>query len=281
MKITSEKDILTINILSALLILAVALIPDSPIRATLGIPFILFFPGYLLISALFPSATDLGGIERLALSIGLSLAVVPLIGLALNYTVWGIRLVPVLLSLFVFTILMSVLSLYRRSKLPPEQKFSPSIPVKIPKWSAMPRTDKLFLVGFLVGIVAVGSLTAYLASAPKIGEQFTEFYVLGSNGKLADYPTNMTLGENGTVIIGITNHEYENVTYRVALSIDNQTLETINNIQLCHEANWTQNYTLTLQEAGDRMKLEFRLYKGDTDEPYRSLQLWITVKPPE
>jgi uncharacterized membrane protein len=281
MKITSEKDILTINILSALLFLAVALIPDSPIRTALGIPFILFFPGYLLISALFPSATDLAGIERLALSIGVSIAVVPLIGLALNYTVWGIRLVPVLLSLFVFTILMSVLSLYRRSKLPSEQKFSYSIPVKMPKWNTMPRTDKLFIVGFLVGIVAVGSLTAYLASAPKIDEQFTEFYVLGSNGKLADYPTNMTLGENGTVIIGITNHEYKNLTYKVAISLENQTFETINNIQLSHEANWTQNYTLAPQETGDRLKLEFRLYKEATDEPYRSLQLWITVKPPE
>lgn len=281
MKITSEKDILTINVLSALLILAVALIPDSPLRTALGVPFVLFFPGYILLSVLFPSGKDLGGIERLALSIGLSLAIVPLIGLALNYTPWGIRLAPILLSMFVFILLMSALSLYRRGKLPLEQKFSPISTLKMPKWSALPRTDKLFLVGFLICIVAVGGLTVYLASAPKIGEQFTEFYVLGSNGKLADYPTNMTLGQNGTVILGITNHEYKNVNYRVAISLNNQTLETINNIQLSHEANWTQNYIFTPKETGDRMKLEFQLYKEATDEPYRSLQLWITVKPQE
>lgn len=279
MKITSEKDILTINVLSALLILAVVLISDSPLRTALGVPFVLFFPGYILISVLFPSGKDLDGIERLALSIGLSLAIVPLIGLALNYTPWGIRLAPMLLSLFVFILLMSALSLYRRGKLPPEKKFSPTLPLKMPKWSTLPRTDKLFIGGFLIGIVAVGGLTVYLASSPKIGEQFTEFYVLGSNGKLADYPTNMTLGQNGTVILGITNHEYKNVTYRVAISLNNQTLETINNIQLSHEANWTQNYILTPKETGDRMKLEFNLYKEATDEPYRSLQLWITVKP--
>ncbi|MCW3994539.1 MAG: DUF1616 domain-containing protein [Candidatus Bathyarchaeota archaeon] len=270
-----------VNILSALLLLAVAFIPDSPLRTMLGVPFVLFFPGYTLICALFPGAKDLDGIERIALSIGLSLAIVPLIALALNYTPWGIRLIPVIASLFTFILLMSAMSLYRRSKLPPEQKFTPTIPVKLPKWTAMPKADKIFLVGFLIGIVAVASFTGYLASSPKIGEQFTEFYLLGSNGKLADYPTNMTLGENGTVTIGITNHEYQNVTYKVIISLDNQTLETINGIQLSHQANWTQNYTFTPDKIGERMKLEFNLYKDASIEPYRNLQLWVTVKPPQ
>ncbi|MHB8987039.1 MAG: DUF1616 domain-containing protein [Eubacteriales bacterium] len=42
------------------------------------------------------------GIERVALSFGLSIAVVPLVGLILNYTPWGIRLAPILASLLVF-----------------------------------------------------------------------------------------------------------------------------------------------------------------------------------
>jgi uncharacterized membrane protein len=46
---------------------------------------VLFFPGYTLISALFPRKDSLSGVERLALSFGLSIAVVPLIGLILNY----------------------------------------------------------------------------------------------------------------------------------------------------------------------------------------------------
>jgi len=37
-------------------------------------------------AALFPGKDDLDGIERIALSFGLSIAVVPLMGLALNYT---------------------------------------------------------------------------------------------------------------------------------------------------------------------------------------------------
>ncbi len=281
MEITSEKDLLLVNSLSFLLILAVALVPDSPLRTVLGIPFVLFFPGYTLICALFPGKKDLGEIERVALSIGLSLAVVPLLGLVLNYTPWGIRLASILASLFIFTLIMSALSFYRRAKLPYEQKFSPYLLVKMPKWNAISRSDKLFLIGFLVAIVVVASSTVYLASAPKIGERFTEFYVLGSNGKLADYPVNLMLGENGTVVLGITNHEYENLTYRIVICLENQPLEAIDEIQLSHEMNWSQNYTFTPKETGEKTKLAFELYKQNIDEPYRSLQLWITVKPPE
>ena len=275
------KDLLLVNALSAILILSVVLVPDSPLRTVLGLPFVLFFPGYTLICALFPGKKDLGEMERLALSIGLSLAVVPLVGLALNYTPWGIRLYPIITSLFILTLLLSIASNYRRSKLPTEQKFNLSIPLKMPKWNTMRKSDKLFAIGFLVATVAVGGLTVYLVSAPKIGERFTEFYVLGSNGKLADYPVNLTLGENGTVTLGITNHEYETATYRITISLDNQTLETIDNIQLSHEMNWSQNYTFTPKVTGEKMDLEFNLCKEDIEEPYRSLQLWITVRPPE
>jgi uncharacterized membrane protein len=122
-----SKDLLILDVLSTALILVVFFLPDSPLRIVLGIPFVLFFPGYTLISTLFPHRESLEGVERLALSIGLSLAVVPLFGLALNYTPLGIRLYPILLSLFLFTILMSITSFYRRKSLPAEERFSPSI----------------------------------------------------------------------------------------------------------------------------------------------------------
>ncbi len=276
-----DKDLLAVNGLSVALILAIVLVPDSPLRTALGLPFVLFFPGYTLICGLFPGKKDLGGVERLALSIGLSLAVVPLVGLALNYTPWGIRLAPIIASLFMFTLLLSIVSNYRRSKLPAEQKLNISIPIKMPNWSAMHRSDKLFIVGFLAGIVVVGSLTVYLVSAPKTGEQFTEFYMLGSNGKIADYPSNLTLGENGTVTLGIVNHEYENVTYKIVITVDNDTIDTISNITLSNEMTWEQNYTFTPQKTSDKINLGFELYREGLATPYRSLQLWITVRPPE
>ncbi|MCS7127755.1 MAG: DUF1616 domain-containing protein [Sulfolobales archaeon] len=87
-----------------------------PIRYVMGTVFVLFLPGYSLIQALYKPG-ELSPLEELALSIGLSLAVTPLIGLALNYTPWGIRLTPIVIALSIFTISMTILASYRRFKL--------------------------------------------------------------------------------------------------------------------------------------------------------------------
>lgn len=67
-----------------------------------------------MIEALFPKRGDLDAIEILALSIGLSLAITPLIGLLLNYTPWGIRLDPIVISLTTFTLTMAMLAAHRK-----------------------------------------------------------------------------------------------------------------------------------------------------------------------
>lgn len=83
-------------------------------RYVLGSIMVLFLPGYSLVEALYPGGEDLKPLERLALSIGLSLAVVPLIGLMLNDTPWGIRLTPITISLVLFTETMALVASIRR-----------------------------------------------------------------------------------------------------------------------------------------------------------------------
>ncbi len=86
----------------------------TSLRIILGSLLVLFMPGYSLIEALYPKEEDLTPLERLALSIGLSLAIVPLIGLVLNYTPWGIRLDPILVALSTLTLILMFLSSYRK-----------------------------------------------------------------------------------------------------------------------------------------------------------------------
>ena len=95
MEIDNRKILTAIVAIMLLLFLTVAF-TSGPLRVVLGVLFLLFFSGYTLISALFPRRNDLSGIERLALSFGLNIAVVPLIGFILNYTLWGIKLYPIL-----------------------------------------------------------------------------------------------------------------------------------------------------------------------------------------
>jgi len=98
--------------------LTIYLFPQAPpyvyVRYALGSLFVLYLSGFSLIESLFPRKEDLEPIERLALSIGLSLAVVPLVGLVLNYTTWGIRLDPVFVSLAILTIALSAVAMRRK-----------------------------------------------------------------------------------------------------------------------------------------------------------------------
>ncbi len=95
----------------------------SPIRIILGLPLVLFLPGYSLIATLFPRKDDLDGIERIALSFGLSIAISPLLGLALNYTPFGIRLTPILTVLSLFTVSFAIGAYVRKSRILEEDRF--------------------------------------------------------------------------------------------------------------------------------------------------------------
>ena len=112
------SDIFIVIVFTLLTVIFIVFPPLSNtwIRTVLGLPMVLFFPGYALIAALFPGKDDLDGIERVALSFGLSIAVVPLLGLGLNYTPWGIRLIPILITLVIFTLGMCIITIYRRSE---------------------------------------------------------------------------------------------------------------------------------------------------------------------
>lgn len=107
----------TVIVLSLAITILVFTIPENayPIvyaRYILGSIFVLWLPGYSLIKALFPTK-EIDNIERTALSIGMSLALVPITGLLLNYTPWGIRLTPVTLSLLALTTVFATAAIIR------------------------------------------------------------------------------------------------------------------------------------------------------------------------
>jgi len=91
--------------------------PFIYLRYVFGSLFVLYLPGAALIELLYPKPSDLSQLERLALSIGLSLALVPLVGLVLNYTPWGIRLNPIFASLSFLTLALAMGAVARKYSL--------------------------------------------------------------------------------------------------------------------------------------------------------------------
>jgi len=112
-------------ILSATTTLAMFAIPEGAfplvyVRYALVAIFVSWFPGYCFVRALFPAKPStksenkiLSAAERYALSLGLSLVLVALVGMLLNYTPWGIRLAPFGLSLFSMTVIFATAAAIR------------------------------------------------------------------------------------------------------------------------------------------------------------------------
>jgi len=96
-----------------LVYVAPAQFPWLAMRWVAGSIFVVFIPGFGLVQLLFASRRDFDSIERLALSVGLSLALVPLVGLLLNFSPWGIRLEPILLSLSALVLAFALASALR------------------------------------------------------------------------------------------------------------------------------------------------------------------------
>ncbi len=253
---------------------------DSPVRVPLGLLMVLFLPGYTLIAALFPNKDDLDGIERAALSFGLSIAVVPLIGLALNYTPWGIRLAPVVISLSIFTIALATVAHLRRSSLPSDDRFR--VPFREGLGSLQEelitdqrsRIDKILTVLLIISIIVSITVLVYVIVTPKQGEKFTEFYILGPGGMAYDYPTDVVAGDTSMVIAGVVNHEYRPVNYTLHLSFDGSVL-VHRDLTLDHNMTWEEPVSYVLEYPGVRYRPEFVL-NDSLSSPYRDPYLHIS-----
>jgi len=272
-------DLVFVVVLSLLTVLFVLVPPlsQTPLRIVLGLCFVLFLPGYALVCALFPKRDDLDASERIALSFGLSIAMVPLLGLLLNYTPFGIRLVPVLFCLAVLTIGLCVVAHTRRIKVAESKRFDVDFRVLYSlKGELMAGTglDRALSIALVIAVVLAVLTTAYVITAPKQGERFTEFYILGEGGKATGYPTHLMLGQESTVIVGIVNHEYENVTYVLEVRLNGIVLSS-QIVQLAAEERWEHPVTFVPTQRGKNQKLEFLLYRDG--EVYRSLHLWVDV----
>lgn len=276
--------------LAVVVILSIALVPlveltEGAARIAFGLVFVLFSPGYSLIAALFPRKGSLGGIERLALSFGLSIAVVPLIGLALNYTDWGIRETPILFSILVFILLMSLVAWYRRHRLEPDDRFQVKLTARFQSlgqsWAGQGKWDRVLTVALVIAILgAVGTL-GYVVANPKVGEKFTEFYILGADGKADNYPTEIILGESAEVTVGIVNREQEPTTYTVNITIDGEDFGGLGPITLDDNEKWEVPVIFTPFVTGQDQKVEFILFNTDFNETYLALQLWVDIIQPE
>jgi uncharacterized membrane protein len=281
---------------------------ESPLRIVLTLPAILFIPGYCLIAALFPKKDDIGLVERIMLSIGFSIAIVPLIGLGLNFTSWGIRLDPIVVSLTLFSGVMIIAAFYSRVVIPSRERFRMPIHAfadRIRRESVTPRESRIdrFLNVVLTILILVAVITTvYVVVVPKEGERFTEFYLLNENRTAADYPAQIITGRTYPLYIGVGNQENRDMAYTIETwmlrtKFDNVTntsriiaMDSNNYLSFVLANNETTiiPYNLSVGKTGYN-EVEFLLFnetvpgfeetgRDRINASYRNLHLWLTVE---
>ncbi|UPW00391.1 DUF1616 domain-containing protein [Halorussus gelatinilyticus] len=292
----------------------------TPLAAALGLPLLFFAPGYALVSALFPGATPddartdvtfaevrqhgLSGAERLALGFGVSLALLPLLAVALSLSPWSIVPATVLLSVAVVTALFAVVGAARRLRRPADRRFS--LPVRAwlgdAKRSVLtgPASERALNVGLALGVLLAVGAMGYAVAAPGPGQQYTGVALLSQNetGQLVadDYPSNFTRGESKPLVVELTNHEGERTDYSVVVELqrvrnaDGGAPKVVQDRKLATFTptvgagrTWQTTHEVTPTMTGENLRLTYLVYEGDppqnptTENAYRHVHVWVNV----
>lgn len=263
-----HPDLLASAVIAIAMALQITLYPDwnSPIRALFGFVMVLVVPGYVLHVLLFPRRGDTHGIERIAVTLGLSIVVIPLCGLFLHYTPWGIRPVPIAIALAVFVVATALLATLRLRRLPTAQRFALS--------PGRPGFGAAVALGGLVVAVVTGVVSLTLSLRPE--HAFTEFYVLGPEGQMSDYPASVVPGASFDLTFGVGSREAEPSEYVLRFPFGDNPPEDVG--ELFPGSVWERTLTLRAPREPGCTKLSFELDKAGEESPYRQLHLFVPVQ---
>ncbi len=286
MRIRIKNELLIINICSLLLLLIIWTLPDIPILPiVLGIPFLLFFPGYVLIAALFPKQDEPPMLNRIILAFLFSIAISPLIGLFSNYMPWGITPCAISTSIMVSIVLLSSIASYRRVRTPPEIRFGLYLTLPVIN-IGKPTTASTITYILIISAVASVAMLIYAVTFPQHGERFTEFYMLGLDGEADFFPYQILISDgevesvryvhqiqnprkvwqkihesilveesSARVTIGINNREYENASYQIQVTHSGTVINTLGPISLEHGESWREEIDFEVIEPCARTTL--------------------------
>lgn len=294
-------------------------IEPSPLRTVLALPLVLLFPGYALLAALYPgTAVDervrrdgtrdakatLTQLERLVFSVVLSLAIVPMIGFVLNFTPFGIRLGPMMVAVGGVTVILALVGVLSRASVPSDRRhglragrigawadryLSRSRRSLLSSEAFIPETEtqRLLNLVFVIGIVVFAASVGYAAVTPAADQEpFTELYLVEQtdDGRYTteNISTEFFSGKTRTLYVGIGNHEGRPVDYTIVVQLDGKELDRTRT-HVNDGVTKRVAQPITPKTTGDRIRLQFLLYKGNVpaeptpENAYRSVHLWVTV----
>lgn len=256
----------------------------NAVRIVLGVVCGLIIPGYLVQTAFFPRHVALDVIERVTLSVVLSVAMIPPQILLLD-SISGVNLdVPTITITQTFVILLAgLVSYFRRVAVSAQDRFLFVLNVPLSNWWQLqdPITRLLWTI-FIIAVVVGGVSATAIMLLPAPAEYFTEFYVTDSNGLAEHYVRSVQAGEPIILNASVHNREGQAVTYVIeVLSTDGLLMRT-DPFLLEDDAAIQREITFQLDSVGENIVVELRLLRlgvdDDADEAYRHLRLRFSTE---
>lgn len=277
------------------------LVQGTVLQPLLGLPFLLFLPGYALVAALFPhrpAPDDEGGmtdgapllarrvdlVERAALSFGMSVAILPMLALGLSATPTGIQLPAVVGVISVVVVVGILVSVVRRLRVPAEERYYAPVGGWVKGglgavFTPPSVTDGFVNLALILSVVLAFSTVTFALVVPNHQSSYTSFYLLTENesGDLvaSDYPTSFASGESKDLVMGIENHERQETTYTVVIELQRverseQGVRILEQQELGRKQvtlgpnqTWTGRQTISPGMTGEDLRLKFFLYRGE------------------
>jgi len=328
---TTLYDLLLVVVLGVIAAGAVyTTVVPGPVRTASTLIFALFAPGYVITTALLPARKTvdgkgnrltqrdnpeqedtnelttshrvIDGLERIAFSIGTSVAIVLLTGMGLGIYSGGIRPETVLGVLLLVTGVALVPSVIQRRELDPEE--SPVAPAALtlkrfgPSLFNTSNKARLML-NILTIVIIIGALGSVTYGYVDTDDGLTEFYLLseGPDGEelLGEYPESLSPGEEERFIIVINNQEDEQVNYTLVVKVreevqfegdlvsQNETRLLTEQFSLADNRTERISHKVSTKQTAGRVRLTYLLYVGNppadptSENAYRELHLWLPI----
>lgn len=226
-------------------------------RLVFTLPLVLVLPGYAMAEALFV-ADGFGFPSRLAMSIGLSLSISVVTGLALNITSWGLSSGPFALVLCLIVVCLSFVALVRRQEEPTGQSRKAKV-----------RSNFLHVLLLILAgaIVAGAALVAVAGSAYEPDQGFTQMWLSPAGHEASN-------GQD-KVQLSIRSREVSTVSFSIDAIVAGQTRFSWRNVELAPGETW-EVLLLLPPAVNNRQELEAVLIRDDSPgQVYRRVALWL------
>jgi uncharacterized membrane protein len=279
--------------------------PVGPLRFALAAPLLFVLPGYAVVCALFPTADGLDRLERAALALPASLAVLVAVGLVLSATGVGLVAPTVVSTLSAVVVGGGLATALRRDRTAVDGSLGEVLggdrPSAFDGLRALP--DRLgrdaetaatlvLVVAAALATVAVG---LGVAVPPETGgHDSLHLLTEGADGALVagGYPETLARGESATLVVGVDNEFDEARTYTVVVLVERLAGDTVvERTELDRLSGrvgpgerWTRRHRVTPPTAGEDLRLSYLLFVGDPPaDPTRAdarhaTHIWVTVE---